>query len=75
MLNSVPGIVAGLLLGWGPVSTLALGGVTAVSSSGIISKVISDLGRLGNRETPAVLSVLVFEDLAMAPRRSGWSRR
>jgi CPA2 family monovalent cation:H+ antiporter-2 len=66
VLNSVPGIVAGLLLGWGPVSTLALAGVTAVSSSGIISKVISDLGRLGNRETPAVLSVLVFEDLAMA---------
>ncbi len=65
-LNSVPGIVAGLLLGWGPVSTLALAGVTAVSSSGIISKIISDLGRLGNRETPAVLSVLVFEDLAMA---------
>ena len=66
VLNSVPGIVAGILLGWGPVSTLALAGVTAVSSSGIISKVISDLGRLGNRGTPAVLSVLVFEDLAMA---------
>ena len=66
VLNSVPGIVAGIVLGWGPVSTLALAGVTAVSSSGIISKVISDLGRLGNRETPAVLSVLVFEDLAMA---------
>jgi CPA2 family monovalent cation:H+ antiporter-2 len=66
VLNSVPGIVAGLILGWGPVSTLALAGITAVSSSGIISKVITDLGRLGNRETPAVLSVLVFEDLAMA---------
>jgi CPA2 family monovalent cation:H+ antiporter-2 len=40
--------------------------VTAVSSSGIISKVLGDLGRLGNRETPAILGILVLEDLAMA---------
>jgi CPA2 family monovalent cation:H+ antiporter-2 len=43
-----------------------MGGVTAISSSGIIAKVLGDLGRLGNRETPVVLSVLVLEDLAMA---------
>ncbi|HEY0696372.1 MAG TPA: cation:proton antiporter, partial [Micromonospora sp.] len=29
-------------------------------------KVLADLGRLGNRETPVILSVLVIEDLAMA---------
>ena len=27
---------------------------------------ITDLGRIGNRETPVILSILVFEDLAMA---------
>ena len=27
---------------------------------------LDDLGRVGNRETPAVLSVLVLEDFAMA---------
>jgi CPA2 family monovalent cation:H+ antiporter-2 len=43
-----------------------MGGVTYISSSGIAAKVISDLGRLGNRETPTVLAILVFEDLAMA---------
>ena len=43
-----------------------LGGVTSISSSGIVAKVLADLGRLGNRETPVILSVLVFEDLAMA---------
>lgn len=32
----------------------------------MIAKVLRDLGRLGNRETPVVLSVLVIEDLAMA---------
>lgn len=43
-----------------------MGGVTYISSSGIIAKVLADLGRLGNRETPVVLSVLGFEDLVMA---------
>lgn len=66
VLNFTPGAVAGLLLGWGPVGALVLGGITYISSSGIIAKVLSDLGRVGNRETPVLLSVLVFEDLAMA---------
>ncbi|HEX6077106.1 MAG TPA: cation:proton antiporter [Micromonosporaceae bacterium] len=65
-LNATPGIIAGLLLGWGPVGALVLGGVTYISSSGIIAKLLGDLGWLGNRETPVVLSLLVFEDLAMA---------
>jgi CPA2 family monovalent cation:H+ antiporter-2 len=48
------------------VGILALAGVTYVSSSGIIARLLGDLRRLGNRETPAVLSVLVLEDFAMA---------
>jgi CPA2 family monovalent cation:H+ antiporter-2 len=43
-----------------------LAGVTWVSSSGVIVKVLRDLGRIGNRETPTIVSVLVMEDLAMA---------
>jgi CPA2 family monovalent cation:H+ antiporter-2 len=66
VLNATPGAVAALLLGWGPTGALALAGVTAVSSSGIIAQVLSDLGRLANRETPVVLSLLVIEDVAMA---------
>ncbi|MFF4234433.1 cation:proton antiporter [Actinomadura geliboluensis] len=66
VLNAAPGVAAALLLGWGPVAAVAMGGITYVTSSGITAKVIGDLGWLGNRETPAVLSVLVFEDLAMA---------
>jgi CPA2 family monovalent cation:H+ antiporter-2 len=65
-LNFVPGFAAGLVLGWGPVLAIVLGGVTYVSSSGIIAKVLSDQGWMGNRETPVVLSVLVIEDLVMA---------
>ena len=66
VLNALPGAAIALLLGWGAVGALAMAGVTWVSSSGIVAKVLSDLGRLGNRETPVVLSVLVLEDLAMA---------
>ncbi|GAA4871323.1 MULTISPECIES: cation:proton antiporter [Saccharopolyspora] len=65
-LNAAPGAVVALLLGWGPVGALSMAGVTYISSSGIVAKVLGDLGRLGNRETPVVLSILVFEDLAMA---------
>ena len=64
--NFVPGLVAGWLLGWETTAAVLLGGVCWVSSSGVVAKVLTDLGRLGNRETPAVLNLLVMEDLAMA---------
>jgi monovalent cation:H+ antiporter-2, CPA2 family len=66
LLNAPPGFVAGLLLGLSWQGAVALAGVTWISSSGIIARLLGDLGRLANRETPAVLSVLVLEDLAMA---------
>ena len=66
LFNALPGAVIALVLGWGPVAAVALAGVTWVSSSGVVAKVLRDLSRLGNRETPTVLSVLVIEDLAMA---------
>lgn len=61
-----PGFAAGLLLGWELSTAVLLGGVCWVSSSGVAAKVLADLDRLGNRETPAVLNLLVIEDLAMA---------
>jgi CPA2 family monovalent cation:H+ antiporter-2 len=64
VLNFLPGAALAYYLGG--VGAMVLGGVTYISSSGIAAKVITDLGRLGNRETPVVLSILVFEDLAMA---------
>lgn len=66
VLNSIPGILLGLILDWGVLAAVLLGGITYVSSSGIIAKVLIDLQRLGNRETPTVLSTLVIEDLVMA---------
>jgi len=66
VLNFLPGAALAALLGWGVVGAMVMGGVTYISSSGIAAKVITDLGRIGNRETPVILSILVFEDLAMA---------
>ena len=66
LLNALPGVGAGLLLGWSPLAAVLLGGATWISSSGVVSKVLSDLGRLGFRETPVILNLLVIEDLAMA---------
>ena len=65
-LNFMPGFIAGWALGWSLTAAFLLGGVTYISSSGIAAKLMRDLGWLGNRETPAVLSILVIEDLVMA---------
>lgn len=66
VMNATPGAVVGIMMGWSPAGIMAMAGVTYATSSGIAAKVLGDLGRLGNRETPIVLSVLVFEDLLMA---------
>ncbi|MER6430819.1 cation:proton antiporter [Streptomyces sp900105245] len=65
-LNALPGAAMALLLGWGPIAAVVLAGITWISSSGVIAKVLGDLGRIGNRETPVILSILVLEDLSMA---------
>ncbi|MGI8958817.1 MAG: cation:proton antiporter [Bryobacteraceae bacterium] len=66
ILNFPPGVIAGLLLGWKALPSVLLGGVTYISSSGIIARVLGELKRLSSPETPSVLTVLVLEDLAMA---------
>lgn len=66
LLNALPGAALALIAGWGAIAAVALAGITWVSSSGVIAKMLGDAGRLGNRETPAILGVLVMEDLAMA---------
>ena len=66
-LNFPPGFIMALALGWDWLPAVVLGGITYISSSSIIAKVLDDLGRLGNSETPGMLGVLVLEDLVMAP--------
>lgn len=66
LVNLVPGFVAGLVLGWGVVPAMFLGGITLVSSSGILAKLLDDLRWRDGRPRTFVLSIAVIEDLAMA---------
>jgi CPA2 family monovalent cation:H+ antiporter-2 len=66
LLNFPPGLIVGLLLGWSPLASILLGGVTFISSSGIIARVLFELDHTSSPETPTVLSILVLEDLVMA---------
>ena len=66
LLNFTPGVAAAVMLGWGPVPAVLLGGVTAISSSGIAAKVMADFGWNARPEAKPVVTVLVLEDLAMA---------
>ena len=68
VLNFTPGLLVGVLLGWDYRAALLLGGVTYISSSGIIARLLEDLGNTGNRETPTVLAILVTEDLKASCR-------
>lgn len=66
LANGGPGIAVGLILGWSFTASLLLGGVTYVSSSGIIARLLDDFDRMAHRETPVILSLLVMEDIVMA---------
>ncbi|HZM23040.1 MAG TPA: cation:proton antiporter [Anaerolineales bacterium] len=66
LLNFPPGLICGFILGWQPLASILLGGVTYISSSGVIAKVLNELGRMNKPETSVILSILVIEDLAMA---------
>jgi len=66
VLNALPGFAMGLLLGWSIRASILLAGITYISSSGIIARLLDDFDRLANRETPVILSLLVMEDIVMA---------
>lgn len=67
VVNFLPGIACGFLLGWGLLGALTLGGITYVSSSGIASQFIKDSRLDGLESTKRAVSVLVIEDLFLAP--------
>ncbi|HSJ74274.1 MAG TPA: cation:proton antiporter [Miltoncostaeaceae bacterium] len=66
VVNGGLGLLVGIaLLGPSPEAIL-LAGLIYISSSGIVTRALFDLRRLGDDETDLVLGVLVFEDLAIA---------
>jgi monovalent cation:H+ antiporter-2, CPA2 family len=65
LLNFAVGFVAALLLGFGWLAGLFLGGITYISSSGVISKLLVDRKLVAYPEAERTMGVLVYEDLAM----------
>lgn len=65
-INFGLGFAFGMLVGWGTREALIIAGMTGVSSSAIITKLLIELQRLANRETPVVLGIAVVEDVFIA---------
>lgn len=65
-INMGCGFVFGMWVGWGTREALIIAGMTAMSSSAIITKLLIELRRLANRETPVVLGIAVVEDVFIA---------
>lgn len=65
-LNVGGGLILGFVLGWGTPEALVIAGAVGISSSAIATKLLVELRRLTNAETPIVLGVIVVEDLFLA---------
>ncbi|MEV7006155.1 cation:proton antiporter [Streptosporangium sp. NPDC051022] len=66
VLNVGGGLAFGFALGWGSREALVLAGVIGTSSSAIVTKLLVDLGRLGNPESRLILGIVVVEDVFLA---------
>ena len=65
-INMGTGFLFGWLVGWGAREALIIAGMTAMSSSAIITKLLIELRRLANKETPTILGIAVVEDVFIA---------
>lgn len=66
LINMGMGFALGMWIGWGVREALIIAGMTATSSSAIVTKLLIELRRLANRETPTVLGIMVLEDVFIA---------
>ncbi|WP_298226655.1 cation:proton antiporter [Gryllotalpicola sp.] len=66
VLNVGLGLLFGFLVGWGPREALIIAGMVGTSSSAIITKLLIELRRLANAETPVILGATVVGDVFIA---------
>lgn len=67
LVNTVPAAALALILGFGPLGAFAFAGIMFVSSSGIASQLIRESGWSRSNVAKRTTSVLVFEDIMLAP--------
>ncbi|GAB3121567.1 cation:proton antiporter [Glaciibacter psychrotolerans] len=66
LINMGLGFAFGMMVGWGTREALVIAGMTGTSSSAIITKLLIELRRLANKETPMILGVTVVGDIFIA---------
>lgn len=66
VINFALGVVYPLVLGFPIEETLVMAGITTISSSAIVAKVLVDLKRTANPETEMILGIIMFEDVFLA---------
>jgi CPA2 family monovalent cation:H+ antiporter-2 len=65
-LNISAGLALGFALGWGTGEAFVIAGALGISSSAIATKLLIEMHRLANAETPVILGIIVIEDLFLA---------
>jgi len=65
-INVVLGLMFGYLVGLPYKEVLIVAGITTISSSAIVAKVLFDLKRTANVETEMILGIIMFEDIFLA---------
>ena len=65
-INFALGLGYAALLGWPLKEVLVVAGITTISSSAIVAKVLFDLRRTANPETEMILGIIMFEDVFLA---------
>src|SRR5215475_5613814 len=65
-INFAAGLGYAYLMSWPLREVLIAAGITTISSSAIVAKVIFDLRRTANPETEMILGIIMFEDVFLA---------
>ncbi|HWN07937.1 MAG TPA: cation:proton antiporter [Pyrinomonadaceae bacterium] len=66
VINFTAGVGFAWLTGFSPTETLIIAGITTISSSAIVAKILFDYRRTANPETELILGITMYEDVFLA---------
>ncbi|HIH44473.1 MAG TPA: cation:proton antiporter [Candidatus Methanoperedenaceae archaeon] len=66
LVNFPIGVLLGMAFGWDLLTSMFLGGIVYISSSGIVTKLLTEFRMLANPETETILGIMVYEDVFVA---------
>src|SRR6185503_3898806 len=65
-INFTAGLAYAYLTGFSPVEMLTVAGITTISSSAIVAKILFDYRRTANPEAELILGITMYEDVFLA---------